>query len=79
MTLTFRSVVRQEFGRYAYDKRRLVNYTLASYVGDDGHEYRKGFSSYSTPIVPMKGTHAELNALKEQFDFAKPYAAGGVE
>lgn len=68
MKLTLRGVVKEEKGRYAEDQRRKVNYTLASYFGDDGHEYRKSFASYGVPVVPVHGTHKSLNALKEQFN-----------
>lgn len=60
-------IVREDRGKFASDKRRKVNYTLASYRDGDGLEYRKGFTSYGEPIVPNIGTHATLNALKEQF------------
>ena len=50
------------------DGRRRVKYVLAEYRGSkDGESYRKAFRSYSNPIVPSTGTHAELNALAEQY------------
>lgn len=60
-------IVSEDSGRYAKDHRRKVNSVVASYRGNDGHEYRKRFSSYATPTVPECGTHDELNALREQF------------
>lgn len=49
------------------DERRRVNRVVASYRGEDDHEYRKAFESYGTPTVPDSGTHAELNALARQW------------
>jgi len=50
------------------DRRRRVNYALASYRGEQDHDiYRKAFRSYGEPVVPQSGTHAELNALAEQY------------
>ena len=49
------------------DQRRRVNYVLAEYVGEDGHDYRKAFRSYGEPIVPPTGTHDHLNSLAEQY------------
>lgn len=49
-----------------HDQRRRVNYTLAEYAGENGDRYRKGFSSYDTPVVPEQGTHGELGAMSYQ-------------
>ena len=49
------------------DQRRRTNFVLASYRGEDGQEYRKGFESYTAPEIPQQGTHETLNALKLQF------------
>lgn len=65
--LRLSAIVKQEYGRYAHDGRRKVNRVIASYIGQDGFEYRKGFASYGEPIVPKQGTHKELNRLQEQF------------
>jgi hypothetical protein len=67
MNLRLIHTVTDERGRFASDHRRKVNSIVASYRGDDGHEYRKRFSSYDAPTVPEQGTHDELNALREQF------------
>lgn len=68
MKLILASVVAREEKHVSIgDQRRRVNYVLASYFGDDGHEYRKSFESYGVPIVPDRGTHAELNKLKRQW------------
>lgn len=68
MILTLAGIVeRSEKHRCVMDERRRTNFVLASYLGEDGHEYRKGFESYSSPIVLERGTHAELNALSLQF------------
>lgn len=67
MKLRLRDVVRrQERHAPTKDKRRRVNYVIAEYIGEDGHSYRKGFSSYDEPIVPTEGTHAELNQQSHQ-------------
>jgi hypothetical protein len=67
MTLRLKAVEFEQRGRYASDHRRKVNSVVASYIGTDGHEYRKRFSSYGEPVVPTQGTQDELNALREQF------------
>ena len=66
--LTLAGIVeRAEKHRCVSDQRRRTVYVLASYRCSEGHEYRKSFESYSTPVVPERGTHAEINALKTQF------------
>ena len=66
--LTLRYIVkREERARHMHDKRRRPITVTASYFGADGHEYRKAFSAYLEPRVPQSGTHAELNAIREQW------------
>lgn len=73
MILGLSHIVRKETKHApSTDQRRRVNYVLASYYGTDpetgaGCEYRKAFRSYGEPVVPASGTHAELNALAEQY------------
>lgn len=68
MILTFKRVEHEIEGkRSAYDKRRKPNSVIVVYIGEDGWEYRKRFSSYGKPEVPQSGTHAELNAKQEQW------------
>jgi hypothetical protein len=68
MKLKLASIVRrEEKHRASGDRRRKVNYVLASYVGEDGREYRKSFESYGEPIVPAFGTNEELTMLKTQY------------
>ena len=58
---------RDEKHRASGDRRRKVNYVIASYRGDDGFEYRKSFESYSEPIIPQGGTNEEITKLKIQY------------
>ena len=68
MKLTLRGVEeRKEHTRSFKDARFKVVRVIASYVGEDGHEYRKAFESKNAPIVPDFGTHSELNALAIQY------------
>jgi hypothetical protein len=68
MLLSLRGVIRREKKHCPItDNRRRLNYVLAEYVGDDGHEYRKSFSSYSEPIVPPSGNHEYLNSFAIQY------------
>ena len=69
MKLTLIDVVRRE-EKHAPggDMRRRLTYVVAGYRGEDGHEYRKAFEAYGTPVVPMEGTHKTLNALNRQWD-----------
>ena len=68
MTLRLHHVVmREEKAAPGVDQRRRLNRVVASYTGEDGHEYRKAFESYGEPIVPESGTHAELNKLHRQW------------
>ncbi len=60
-------VERSEKERSFTDRRRRVNYVLASYRGEDGHEYRKAFESYGEPVVPETGTNAGITAMRTQF------------
>jgi phage-related protein (TIGR01555 family) len=65
--LTLDYVVRREVKQPTGDQRRRVNVVTASYRGSDGYEYRKAFEAYDEPTVPSKGTHKELNSLREQW------------
>lgn len=68
MNLRLIRIVRQSYKEMSLtDGRRRVNVTLASYQGDDGHEYRKSFESYDEPYVPESGTHETLNAKHIQW------------
>ena len=68
MLLTLDDIIeRQEKHRCISDERRRTIYVLASYIGEDGYEYRKSFESYNDPVVPKIGTHKELNGLAIQF------------
>jgi hypothetical protein len=69
MTLTLLRIVHHNEKHVSVkDQRRRVNYVLAAYRGEDGHEYRKGFESYGEPVVPESGTHDSLNAMKRQWE-----------
>ena len=68
LTLTLMGIVkREEHAAPLGDERRRLIKVVASYRGTDGHEYRKGFEGYTDPRVPDRGTHSELNNLKEQW------------
>ena len=68
MNLRLISIVRQEEKhRASGDRRRKINYVIASYRGDDGLEYRKSFESYGEPIVPKSGDNKEISSLKIQY------------
>lgn len=50
------------------DRRRFVTRITAEYQDTAGDVYRKSFEAASGyPTVPVRGTHAELNAQKYQF------------
>jgi hypothetical protein len=68
MRLYLKSIIlKKEKHTCIADNRRKTNYVLASYIGEDGHEYRKSFESYNIPNIPKEGTHEYLNAIKLQF------------
>lgn len=69
MRLHFQSVVSRLPGTRSHrDQRYRVTRIIASYRGDDGHEYRKSFESRcGDPAVPSSGTHEELNAAQYQW------------
>ena len=68
MILTLARIDKTEHNRQAFDDNRFrVTRVIATYIGTDGYEYGKAFESHETPIVPERGTHAELNALKNQY------------
>jgi len=60
-------VSREEKAIPGQDRRRRLTYVIASYHDTKGNEYRKAFQSYGNPIVPLSGTHEELNSMKRQF------------
>lgn len=47
-------------------KDRRPTIAVATYHDSEGAEYRKSFLCCGNPVVPMSGTHQELNALKIQ-------------
>lgn len=65
--LVLTEIVKKDYGRYASDRRRKVNSVIASYRDAEGFEYRKRFTSYDEPVIPQYGTHADINAMSEQF------------
>lgn len=60
-------VSRKENVRSVKDRRFKVIAVVASYTGEDNHEYRKTFEAKTEPIVPEKGTHEQLNKLRKQY------------
>ena len=62
-----RVVLRETKHSPTQDMRRKLNYVVVSYLGTDGHEYRKSFESYSDPEIPDMGTHPEINAKSKQW------------
>ncbi len=50
------------------DRRVIINRTTASYLGEDGQEYRKTFESKGEPVVPKVGNHENINHLKYQYE-----------
>ena len=58
---------REEKHRASGDRRRKINYVIASYRGDDGFEYRKGFESYGEPIIPESGDNEQITNLQIQY------------
>jgi len=67
MKLQLISIIKQEEKHRSFgDRRKKINYVLASYRGSDGNEYRKSFESYDTPHVPTFGTNEEITKLKIQ-------------
>lgn len=68
MILTLNHIVSKEIKKSLFDGRVKVMRFIASYFGEDGHEYRKSFESkLIDPNVPERGTHKELNALSKQW------------
>ena len=68
MQLKLSHIVRKEQKHHCInDERRKTNYILASYIGDDGQEYRKSFESYYTPFVPEQGENKEISKLSIQY------------
>jgi hypothetical protein len=68
MKLEIIGIIRREEKHRSFgDRRRKVNHVTASYLGQDGLEYRKSFESYSDPIVPTSGSNAEITKLKIQY------------
>jgi hypothetical protein len=68
MRLKLANIVRREKKhRSAGDRRKKVNYVLASYIGEDGREYRKSFESYGEPFIPAFGTNEEITNMKIQY------------
>ena len=59
-------IIRKDFGRYANDKRKKVNYILAEYKDNDGFVYRKSFTSYNIPKIPKARRQKELKEIKNQ-------------
>lgn len=68
--LTLRAIVSRTEGQRSFDDGRFrVIRVMASYFGEDGHEYRKSFESKGIePTVPLYGTHKELNDLTIQYN-----------
>lgn len=68
MKLYLMAIVSTEKGRLDYDdQRRKPNRSIASYRGEDGHEYRKAFFSYGEPFVPAITDHKEAAELERQY------------
>ena len=68
MHLTLSHIVkREEKHRSFADKRRKITCVIASYIGEDGHEYRKSFESYDDPAIPKSGKNSEISTLKIQY------------
>jgi hypothetical protein len=60
-------VSEQDNVRAVKDRRFRVKSVIVSYTGEDGHEYRKRFEAKGEPIIPERGTHEQLNAIRKQF------------
>ena len=66
--LQLRKVIRTEKRRSTIDERVRVYWTLAEYLCLDGQLYRKTFEAKKAPpVVPERGTHAELADKKKQW------------
>lgn len=67
MKLTLKAIIsRQDKARATNDNRKRVTKIVASYIGADGHEYRKTFEAYGEPIVPASGDNEEITAMRIQ-------------
>lgn len=69
MVLRLRGVVStRKHVRCSHDERFRCDEYIASYVGTDGHEYRKSFSCVCgiVPTIPEQGLHSVLNSLSDQ-------------
>ena len=78
MQLAYRGEVKRERCRSITDRRRRVIRITAEYAAPDGERYRKTFEALQcngAPIVPVFGTHEELNAAKLQWTRDGHYAA----
>lgn len=51
------------------DRRVFVDYYIMEYIGTDNEFYRKSFEVRpdEKPILPVSGTHKELNKMKQQW------------
>lgn len=68
MKLTLKSIDSTKHNQQSFvDNRFHVTRVIATYLGEDGFEYGKAFEAHGDPIVPVSGTHKELNALKIQY------------
>ena len=67
MNLRLINIVRRTVSKPTGDRRRKLNIVVASYLGEDGYEYRKQFESYDTPDIPEQGTSKELTAKQKQW------------
>lgn len=70
MTLYYRGVVKREYIRSTTDRRVRVLCVTADYRGEDSETYRKSFErrqSGGEPIVPVYGTHEQLDAARLQW------------
>jgi len=71
-TLSYRGVVSRQHNQRSFaDERVRVLRVVAEYAGPDGEIYRKSFEQRERvnmePIVPVYGTHDQLNAAKIQW------------
>jgi len=67
--LYIRTVKIIEHARAGLDARRRVDRHIVEYRDNQGNEYRKVFETRQKeqPIIPATGTHAEINAMLQQY------------